>query len=87
MDATTGAVSGFSSGAACTAGANSSVFLANQKDKYTDLPKSTDLAAPIVTAIARDAFTIGAAANLAGTKLDKWTMDQNKNMLNVESGL
>ena len=39
------------------------------------------------TRTAVDTFTIGAAANIGGGQDDLWTMDQNKNLVNVQSGL
>ena len=80
----TGEVTGYTVGAPCADGENSTHFLANQKDSAA-IAVRTDM--PTSSTVSRSAFIVGAASNLYKNLMDKWTIDQNKNMINVQSGL
>ena len=80
--------------AICTAAtANTDYFPANTSNAPASLPTQADLAGvPINTSIGFVAatgatFVAGGVANLLTTKKDYWTIDQSKQMLNVQSGL
>ena len=85
-------------GTACT-GTNVTCSLNTGKTACVDSATVTNCTCPTspisgltvpgngATRTAVDTFTIGAAANIGGTKDDLWTMDQSKNLENVQSGL
>lgn len=84
VDQNTGQVSAYTDAAHCTHVVNSTFFLANQKDTQTNPPDEAQLP---TTSVSRNTFIIGGVSNLYKQNMDQWTIDQNKNMLNVKSGL
>jgi len=76
---------------ACNSGAGQTHFLANASVNSDEdsLAQSDDIpAASGENSISSNAFTAGAAGNISsGTAMDQWTVDQDKNILNVNSGI
>jgi prepilin-type N-terminal cleavage/methylation domain-containing protein len=74
------------SAATCTDGPSTTYFEANIGDGGTAALRA-DLVAPISTTVSYDKFTLGAVGVIMKMKKDKWTINQGKELINVESGI
>jgi hypothetical protein len=84
-----GTVTGYTAISSCAAAANSTNFVANQKEQYATLPAVTDLPNNTTITYTNNApgFLIGGVANISSTVLDKWTISERKELLNTASGI
>ena len=87
VDQTTGNITGYTAGATCTDTVNSTFFLANQKADAAAVPPITALPAAALATLSRNLFTAYGSANLYKALSDNWSIDQNKNLINTQSGL
>ncbi len=76
----------YTSSASCVEGPNTTYFLANIGDGGTPSTLA-NLSSPIVTSVSYDKFVIGAVGTILKGKNDKWTINNTKDLINVESGL
>jgi type IV pilus assembly protein PilA len=88
-----GQTPGYIAGSTCATGALTDFFPANISEPNTTggVTSQASLVAAnkITTAVAQTTFTIGGAGDILSkaTLVDSWTIDNNKQILNVQSGL
>jgi len=84
-----GTISGYTASSKCDTGTESVLYFSANLgvDKNSKTTNADLTGGKVATSVDASTFTIGASGNVYKTYKDLWTIDQNKNMLNVQSGL